>query len=489
MGKRTYKQGIEREQGFLLPATIDEYVAADNPVRAIDVYVESLDLQALGFQHTAATHTAGQPAYPPADLLKLYLYGYLHRVRSSRRLDEETHRNLEVLWLMKGLHPGYKTIADFRQHNRKALTAVNKEFVQLCKELDLFGRELVAIDGSYFRGNVNKGRIFTEARLQKALTRLEQQITAYLQALDDADRSEGEVAPKTAELKEKLAALQARRTTHQARLEQLQASGATQLAEGDADARLLAKSGQCVAGYNVQTVVDAKHKLLVLAEVTQDGNDMHQLAPMAQAAQQALAVDHLTALADSGYFHAQAIKTCEEAGITPYVPEPDKTRQVRSQDRFGREAFVYEPATNTYRCPAGQTLAYKSTHVNGDKVIYHYISQAATCAECPLRTHCLPAKTPRREVARWEHEAVIEAHRARMAQAGRAMMRTRAALVEHPFGTLKLWCGWRHFLVRGLAKVQAEMSLLMLSYNFKRVLTILGLEAWRAYCLHRTGAA
>lgn len=485
MGKRQYKHGTERHQGLLLPATLDEYVSAENPVRAIEVYVASLDLEALGFQHTANGRTAGQPAFPPAALLKLYLDGYLHRLRSSRQLDQETYRNLEVMWLVEGLHPGYKTLADFRKNNLKSLRAVNRDFVQVCRELDLFGRELVAIDGSFFRGTVSKGSIYTEARLQKTLARLAAPIDAYLKALDAADQAEAGAADETAGLEAKLTALQARQAQHQARLAKLQAGGATQVADVDPDARLLTKAGQCVAGYNVQTAVDAKHKLLVVAEATQAGNDEGQLAPIAQAAQAALEVKALTVTADSGYCTAQGIEACVDAGITPYVPEPDKTRYGRAQGRFGREAFTYEPEANRYRCPAGQVLTYTSAREKAGKTIYTYISRAATCASCPLREHCLPPKTAYRQVTRWAHEAVMEAHRARMAKAGQVMMATRAALAEHPFGTLKLWCGWRHFLLRGLAKVQAELSLLMLSYNFKRVLTILGLEAWRAYCLQR----
>ncbi len=237
MSPRQYKQGIDRDQGFLLPATLDEYVSADNPVRAIEVYVASLDLPGLGFQNSAGERTAGQPAFPPAALLKLYLYGYLHRVRSSRQLDEETYRNVEVMWLVNGLHPGYKTIADFRKTNLKSLRGVNRDFVQACQALDLFGRELVALDGSYFRGNVNKGRIYTAARLQKALARLEQQIEAYLKLLEKTDQTEAGT-PERGALAEKLAALQARQTAHQARLEKLQASGTTQVAEVDPEARL-----------------------------------------------------------------------------------------------------------------------------------------------------------------------------------------------------------------------------------------------------------
>ncbi len=240
-----------------------------------------------------------------------------------------------------------------------------------------------------------------------------------------------------------------------------------------------------MAGYNVQVAVDAKHKLLVVAEATQDGNDMHQLAPMAQAAQATLAVDLLTVTADSGYFNVQGIQTCEAAHITPYVPEPHKTNQAPLQGRFGREAFQFDAAADGYRCPAGQSLKHYYDQTKAGKTFWHYTSEASRCAACPLRGQCLAPKSRTRRICRWEHETVIDAHRARMAQAGRAMLKTRSALVEHPFGTLKLWCGWRHFLMRGLEKVQAELSLLMLSYNFKRVFSILGLDAWRTYCLQR----
>lgn len=486
MSARRYKQGLCRQQGMLLPPRVDEYIAEDNPVRAIDIYVDSLDLEVSGFQNTAGGLTPGQPAYPPSAMLKLYLYGYLNRVRSSRRLEKETHRNLEVIWLMQGLRPSYKTIADFRKDNLKALKEVNKDFLEVCKELGLFGGEMVGLDGSYFRGNVSKGNIYTEVRLVNALERLEKQFETYLEEMDRADADEAsQERDEHQSLEEKLEALKERQQKHQERLENLRESGEKQLAEVDEDARLLSKNGQTVAGYNVQIAVDQKHKLLIACEVTNDGNDQGQLEPMAKKAQRVLGVETLEVAADTGYFNVQHIKACMDAGITPYVPEPDWHTRVRKQGRFSREEFHYNAELDAYRCPAGQLLKRRRTLQKNGKLMFGYASQASICTQCLLKTTCLPAKTPYRQIYRWEHEHIVESHRKRMAQQGSKKMRQRTALAEHPFGTLKQWCGWSHFLLRGTQKVNAEMDLLMLSYNFKRVLNVLGLEAFRTFCLHR----
>lgn len=483
MSKRQYKRGIDRQQDYLLPPSVDELISTDNPVRAIDAYVESLDLEATGFKNASGGLTAGQPAFPPGALLKLYLYGYIHRVRSSRRLEAECQRNLEVIWLLVGLRPGYKTIADFRKDNLKALTRVNRDFVQLCKELDLYGGELVGIDGSFFRGNVSKSHIYTAERLKRALAYLEKDIARYLQALNEADQSEGdEPTQHDPELAQKLAALRARQHKREEQLAKLAASGETQISEVDPDARRLNKRGGTVAGYNVQTAVDAKNRLIVVSAVTQDGNDTQQLAPMSLAAKAELGVAHLEASADNGYYNGDQIAECEQNGITPYVPEPDKQAQVRQQGRFARDDFSYDAQANAYRCPAGQMLPFSTTIKKHGKKLYVYRGSVPVCRVCPLKDRCLSKRSSVRSVNRWEHEAVAERHRARMKQAGAEKMRQRASLCEHPFGTLKLWCGWNHFLLRGLEKVSAEMSLLMLSYNFKRVLSLLDLAVFRAFC-------
>lgn len=484
MSKRRYKRGIDRQQGYLLPPVLDEYIASNHPVRAIDAYVESLDLAALKFTHTRETVTPGQPAYPPKSMLKLYLYGYLNRTRSSRRLATECQRNVEVMWLLNGLTPSFKAIADFRKDNLSALKAVNRDFVQLCKELELFGGELVGIDGSFLRGNVAKSSIFTAERLQHTLQCIDADIARYLAEVEAGDQEPptDQEEQNDPQLEEKLAKLRARQAQRSAQLQELADSGATQIAEVDKDARLLSKRGQSVAGYNVQTAVDAKHKLIVVGEVVQDGNDFHQLEPMAKAE---LEVEELVAIGDMGYFNQQQIRNCEASGITPYIPEPDKQAQTRQDERFVRDAFTYEEAGNLYRCPAGQELPFSTTQHKGEKLMFLYRSSQPVCAQCALKGQCLPKKTPYRTISRWEHEGDLSAHRQRMAEQGKAMMALRAQLSEHPFGTLKNWCGWQHFLMRGFEKVRAEFSLLMLAYNFKRVLAILGLAQFRAYCVLR----
>ncbi len=483
---RRYKQGVDRNQTMLLPPSVEEYISPDNPVRAIDAYVQSLDIAALGFRNAELGVSAGQPAYAPQALLKLYLYGYLMRVRSSRLLECETKRNLEVIWLVEGLTPCYKTIADFRKHNAKALTAANRDFVLLCKELDLYGAELVAIDGSFFRGNVAKGSIYTLPRLKRLIGRIEKDIAAYHQALDQADvAGTADCSEQAPALGEKLQALRQRQAHYQGKLTQLTDSGETQYAEVDPDARLLKKSGQTVAGYNVQIVTDSKHKLLVSAEPTEEGNDTGQLAPRATEAKTILAVERLEAVADSGYYNQVGVKQCLEAGITPYVPIPDHHGPLDPEKRLPRDAFTFEEEANRYRCPAGQRLRFARAVEQNGKRLLNYVSDPGVCAQCPMQTRCLSGKTPYREIYRWEHEAIVEAHRRRMQARGGDYLKRRAGLVEHPFGTLKRWCGWTHFLVRGSPKVRGEMNLLMWCYNFKRVLNILGLKRFLEHLKER----
>lgn len=482
-----YKIGIPREQGMLLPPRIDEYVSEENTVRAIDAYVESLDMAQLGFQHTAGGGGAGQPPYAPTTLLKLYLWGYLNRTRSSRRLELETYRNLEVIWLLQHLHPSYKTIADFRKDNATALKAVYKDFLLVCRELDLFGGTLVGIDSMFLEGDASKASIYTEKRLTTLLARLDEKITAYLALLDQGDHEAQDVSSEDEAFAEKLTALQARQQTYQGLLEELQASEETQISCTDADARLLNKKTDKgpTAGYNAQCAIDSKYKLIAACDVVNDGNDSHQLTAMAVQAKENLEVDELTAAADAGYYAHQELKDCEAAGITVYVPEPDTSAAVRNQGRFPREDFDYDAQANVYHCPAGECLTPSGTRHQDGKKKFQYRSNPKICADCPFQEQCLPKKSPCRTISRWEHEEVVERHRQRMQETGPEYMRTRSGLAEHPFGTLKVWCGWTHFLVRGLTKVRGEFHLLTTCYNFKRVLNILGIEAFRAYCQQR----
>jgi len=490
MTNRDFKTGQSRDQGSFLPARIEDYVGPDNPVRAIEAYVCCLDLAALGFRHTDFGSGAGQPPYDPADLLKLYLYGYLNRVRSSRRLEREAGRNVELMWLLRGLVPGYRTIGNFRKDNRDALKAASRDFVLLARELDLLGGELVAIDGAFFHGDASKGSIVTQKRLAERLAALERDIEAYGAELEKSDAAE--TAAATAgeraggDMAQKLAALKEKRAKVEADLAQLEASGETQLSRTDADARLLSKNGQTVAGYNVQIAVDDRHKLIVASEVVNDGNDTGQLHAMALAAKQALGAATLTALADVGYYNGETLKACEADAITAYVPQAKHNNRLAAQGRFSLEAFSYDAASDVYRCPAGSLLQPMTGRKRdaGGKLHLRYVSRRSECKACPLRGKCLAAKARRREIQRWVHEDVIERHRARMAAAD-APMRRRAALAEHPFGTLKCRAGYRHFLLRGFDKVRGEWSLMALCYNLTRVLNILGLDKLIAYLAKR----
>src|SRR5437868_3963024 len=484
MVNRPFKTGQCRKQASFLPPRIEDYVGSDNPVRAIEAYVQSLDLAALGFRHAGSDGGAGQPPYDPADLLKLYLYGYLNQVRSSRRLEREVRRNVELIWLLKGLAPGYRSIGNFRKDNRDALQAANRDFVLLLRQLDLLGGGLVAIDGAFFHGDASKASIVTAKRLAEQLTALERDIAAYAEALEANDQAEADApaARSGEDVAEKLAALLARRAAVATDLATLEASGATQLSRTDADARLLSKNSQMVAGYNVQIAVDAKHKLIVASAVVNDGNDTGQLHALAQAAKQALGTATLQAVADVGYYNGEMLLACEADGIEAFVPEPQRNQRLAAAGRYTLEAFAYQAAVDAYRCPAGNLLRPMQGQKQDatGKWRIRYASRRADCRACRLRRQCLSASGQRREIERWVHEDVVERHRARMALAD-AVMGRRKALAEHPFGTLKCRAGYRHFLLRGFDKVRGDWSLMALCYNFTRVLSIVGLARFVAY--------
>jgi transposase len=495
MTNRMFKTGESREQASFLPARIEDYVGRDNPVRAIESFVCALDLAKLGFRHAdRGTDEAGQPPYAPSDLLKLYLYGYANRVRSSRRLEREACRNLELIWLLKNLKPGYRTIANFRKENWEALKAVNRYFVLLLNELDLVGGSVVAIDGSFFHGDASKASIFTRKRLAEQIAKLDLEIEAYGKSLEENDTAEARIkltivlAVRTMAAVEMATisarrplALMAKRSRAQADLARLEESGETQLSLTDPDARLLVKNGQGTAGYNVQIAIDDKHKLIVASEVVNDSSDVGQLHAMAQAAKQALDAKTLQVLADEGYYSSLELKACEDDGITAYVPLPKGNGRLEKKGRFSLKDFSYDGVADAYHCPAGQLLnRTKGRWENtSDRIEIRYAGRNAICRTCPLKTRCLSAKAVTRTIRRWEHEDVLDRHRARM-QGAAKLMRCRSGIVEHPFGTLKCRAGYRHFLVRGFDKVRGEWSLMALCYNFTRVLNILGFEGFIA---------
>ena len=486
---RRYHQTLDRHQEMLLPPRIEEYVSKNNTVRAIDAYVETLDLQELGFKNTKFAMKSGQPPYNPASLLKLYLYGYLQGIRSSRKLERESSRNLEVMWLIEGVQPTYKTIADFRKNNSTSLKASNRDFLLLCKELSLFGGEEVAVDGSFFNADASEAGIYTEDKLNQQLLDLEKKIDVYQQALAEQDARDDKAEQKNlvedVALVEKIELLKQKQAAKKALQERLQKSGNKQISTIDEDARLLKKRGQTVAGYNAQIAVDSKHKLIVAEAVTQDGNDTQQLAPMLGSAQEILASENLNGLGDAGYFNGKQIKECTDQNITVYVPVPKHSSSAVKKGRFGRNDFPYNAEQDSYICPQGSSLTpIKGSKQKDGKNIISYRSKSSDCKDCPLRDQCLTTKAKVRVIERWEHEEVLEAHKTRMKESP-GIMKKRSALVEHPFGTLKHRAGMNHFLMRGLEKCNGEFSLMVLGYNFTRVLNILGVDFLMDYCAQR----
>ena len=490
MTNRPFKSGESRDQDSLLPPRIEDYVGSDNPVRAIDSYVGALDLAKLGFRHAKRRGPgAGQPPYDPADLLKLYLYGYLNQIRSSRRLEREASRNLELIWLLRNLKPGYRTIANFRKENWAALKAANRSFVLLLQEIGLIGGSLVAVDGALFHGNASKGSIFTQNKLNKQIAELDKEIEAYGKALEANDTAEtkqqgsgSDSGVGGGDVDEKMKLLMARRERAKADLEELKTGDKGQISKTDPNARLLSKGDQTIAGYNVQSVVDDKHMLIIASDVV-NRSDAGQLHKMAKAAKEALGVGSLQILADAGYFNSEDVKACEDDGITAYVPVHEGNDKLKKQGRFTRKDFTHDAATDTYSCPAKQLLHPTKTRVKNTsgRIETRYLGSQTTCGACSLKASCLGSKAKYRTIFRWEHEIVLDRLRQRMAseEAGE-LMRRRSAIVEHPFGTLKCRAGYRHFLVRGFDKIGGEWSLMALSYNFTRVLNILGFNDFLA---------
>lgn len=468
---KRFIEGESRTQSTLLPECLDDYIGEENPVRVVEVFVEHLDLEGLGFSGVIPAAT-GRPGYHPAVLLKLYIYGYLNRIQSSRRLEREAQRNVELMWLTERLTPDFKTIADFRRDNGKAIRNVCRQFVVLCRELDLFSDSIIAIDGSKFKAVNNRDRNFTTAKLKARMVQIEESIDRYLEAMDTADRTDPDgTKAKTARLKDKIVKLKRQMKDMQAMEQQLREAPDGQVSLTDPDARSMATSGRGtgIVGYNVQTAVDDKHHLIVAHEVTNVGHDRAALATMAEQARSATGVENLTVIADRGYFRGEEILACEQAGITAYVPKP-LTSSAKAEGRFGKQDFVYVAADDEYRCPAGERAILRFSREEGGLVISVYWSSA--CPRCAIRTQCTTSNY--RRIRRWEHEAVLENMQRRLDHKTYAML-VRRQTVEHPFGTIKHWMGGGHFLTRTLKCVSTEMSLHVLAYNLKRAMAILGI--------------
>ena len=464
-------EGEDRNQATLLPEYLDDYIAEDNPVRAVDAFVEELDLKQLGFAGADPAST-GRPAYHPAVLLKLYIYGYLNRIASSRRLEREAQRNVELMWLTGRLAPDFKTIADFRHDNGEGIRNVCRRFVQLCRDLKLFTQAIVAIDSSKFKAVNSRDRNFTPGKVDKRQQQIEESIQRYLTALETADRTQpAEVEAKTERLREKISTLREQMRRMDTIREELKQQPDEQISLTDPDARSMVSQakGTGVVGYNVQAVVDAKHHLIVTHEVTNVGSDRAQLTKMGTAAKAAMGKDAAAGRGRPGLLQRPRDQGVHEAGITPLVPKP-MTSNAKAEGRFSKADFIYIAKDDEYQCPAGQRAIYRMTTVEKGLTLHRYWSSA--CPRCPLKARCTPGDY--RRVTRWEHEAILETMQRRLDRKPEAMT-LRRRTIEHVFGTLKHWMGSTHFLTRGLQRVGTEMALHALAYNFKRVIKLLGM--------------
>jgi len=479
-----YKQGLNRKQQLLFPPSIDEYVDKENSVRAIESYVELLDLSKLKFTNTRKSNrNDGQKAYSPKLLLKIYIYGYLNKIRSSRMLERECKRNIELIWLTQNLQPSYHTIADFRKNNPKALKQVFKEFVLLCKNIDLIGDGLKAVDGAFLRANASKNQLIMKTTLAKELNKIEKEIEDYLKSLEYLDK-EKQPLNLIDKLPKDLRKLKHKQEELSNNLELLQKMGRTQYNKTDPDASLMKKPAHNLMAYNSQIVVDDKFKFIIATDISSKGNDTQQLHKMAKETKENIKIDKNTTLnivGDTGYYSAKEFKKCEEDNINAIVPEANKQQVQKDKGKYTRDEFTYDNKNDCYICPNNQELKKRSkAQIKNDKVNFIYTGASAICKACPRKDKCIPVQTLYKQLYRWEYEEIIEQHDEKMKTAeSKAMVKKRGSIVEHPFGTIKRNLGWDHFLVRGKEKVSGENALIMFSYNFKRLLNLIGIALFQ----------
>ena len=468
-------EGCDRREQLFLPPCMDDYVAEDSAVRIIDVFVDELDLEGLGFADAAAT---GRPGYHPATMLKLFIYGYLNQVQSSRRLEREAGRNVEVMWLTGKLAPDFKTIADFRREQGVAIQATCRRFVLLCRNLGLIAGGTVAVDGSRFRGVNARDRNFTPVTIRRRMEQVDASIVRYLDMLDTADRQDGEAAElRTARLTTRLDELRRQMRELEAMEEAVAASPDGQISLTDPDARAMASAGTGtgLVGYNLQAAVDTSSHIVVAHEVINLSHDRTSLANMGHQAREATGADTLTVLADRGYFSGPEVLACQDAGIVAICPKP-LTSGAKADGRWGKQDFAYLPESDTYRCPADETMTRRFSTVEHGMTLHAYATPACR-SRCDVKAKC--TASIERRIKRWEHEDVIEAMQARLDRMPGAM-RVRRRTVEHVFGTIKDWMGRSHLKTRTLKNVGTEMSLHVLAYNFKRAVALVGVPGLMA---------
>ena len=475
-----YKKGKDRKQQLFFPPSLDEYIPENSSIRSIDVYIDSLNFMELGFLDTRKSSRAdGQKAYNPKMLMKTYLYGYLNKIRSSRMLERECKRNIELMWLTHGLTPSYHTIADFRKDNPKALRKTFKHFVIICKNLSLIGDGLKAVDGAFLRANASKNKLLMKSTLIKDLVRIDKKIEDYLSTLDSVDQEKqpSNLADNLPNDLEKLKAKQQQITEDLALLEELKKKQHNQT---DPDASLMKKPAHNLMAYNSQIVVDEKFKLIAATDVSSKGCDNEQLYKMSKQTKDNLNVTTLDITADKGYYSAKELKKCVDENIYTFVPEVSRSHIQLSKGKYTRQQFEYDAERDRYICPNKATLSRKNKKIQKGKTNIKYESSSKECKQCPIRNKCISTNAKSKQLYRWEYEKILDQHTLKMkTPEAKGIVKKRSSIVEHPFGTIKRMLGWDHFLVRGKEKVSGENSLIMLCYNFKRVINIMGNEMFK----------
>ena len=476
-----YIQGNNRHQTCFI--TLDSQLAADNPVRLIDAFIDKLDLQKLGFTGTVPK-SEGRPAYAPQVLLKLYLYGYLNKLRSSRKLEKECSRNIELQWLLQNLAPNYHTIADFRKQHAQPLQAMFKLYVHFLSDADLLGKTTIGIDGSKFKAVNSKKNNYNQKKIDKHQQFIVDKTARYLQELDALDKEENnsdELQIKKEKITEGLKKLKERTIKYDMLQEQLNATDDKQISTTDTDSRsiLITKSIVEVA-YNVQNSVDDKHNLIVHTQATNsnDGKALHKAATQAKANLQLPKEDTLMVLADKGYHTGAELKACQQDNMITHVAYKDQPSVKHIATAFLAESFAYDKATDSYTCPTGARLTTLGTWHNKKGEAHETSFRFKTyrtdaCKTCPLKSQC--TKLNKRIIQRSEYQDAVDINDNNIKQNPHYYKR-RQAVCEHPFGTLKRHWGYTHTLLKGLQKVNGEMNLIMFCYNFMRTKNILGFE-------------
>ncbi len=470
--------GIDRNQKIMFPEYVEDYISDDNPIRVIEEYVETINFKEMGFTKTTEIR-AGAPGYHPSILMKLYLYGYLNGIRSTRKLENEANRNIEVMWLLRRLKPDFKTIADFRKENRSNLVRVFKDFSFLCKELGLYGKELIAVDGTKIKANNSKRNNYNQKKIDRQVKYIDEKTQEYLKALEESDLTEeSQVKYSSEEIKEKLEYLKQRKNAYEAIEQGLKESGETEISTVDPDSRLMEnKKNGLEMGYNLQIAVDSKHKLIVDFDVTQNASDQGNLNSMSLKAKDAFDMkekDKLELLADKGFYQAEDLKKCEDNNTITYVSKQAYANSTNDRE-FYTDKFKYDKDRDIYLCPGGYELN-KIKHRKEDLESFKYRNYEA-CKNCEYKTRCTTAKKGR-TISRSKDQDFLDKVDART-QENMDKYLQRQMIVEHPYGTIKRTMNAGYYLCRGMESVLGETSLIMLAYNFKRVLNIIGIDNLR----------